>query len=779
MCGIRGVAAFAANPLEGAVLAFEAQDKANPPPSGAVVVVGSSTIQIWSSITADLWPLTIISRGLGGSTADDIDYYLERIALAYRPRAVVLYEGDNDIGDGRTPQYVANRIAGIMGRITARYPGSRVYVVSIKPSVARWGLWPQMTQANQLLASFCNTDARYTFIDISAALLGSNGQPRPEYYITGGLHLSTAGYRAWTGVIRPVLIAQQSIPVPTDFTAPAMPTGLHATAGAPDRVDLNWYASSDYGSGLGGYGIYRNGTLIATSTTPSFSDYSVAPNTYYTYAVNAFDRAASGPNQSAQSFPAGVATPPDATPLPTITLTANPMTVTTGGISQLSWSSTNASSCTAAGGWDGSKGTSGAATTAALSANTTFQLSCGGPGGNATATIQVEVTAPPPPTVTLTASPMSAVSGSAVQLSWSSTNASSCTATGGWSGSKGTSGVATTAALSANTAFQLNCSGEGGSATATVQVAVTEPPPPPPPLPPVPTLTLTVSDATVPSGSAVQLSWSSTNASSCTATGGWSGSKDTSGATTTAALSADTAFQLNCSGEGGSATATVQVTVTEPPPPPPPEPTLTFTASDATVPSGGAVQLSWSSTDASSCTASGSWSGAKESSGTETSPALLNPATFTLACQGPGGTTTRAIDVAVTRPVPTVTISAAPASVTAGGRSQLSWTARDADSCEATGDWTGAKALAGAEQTDALSGDARFGLNCTGGGGSSSATVAVVVSAAPTALAPVIVTASSSGGGGGVTSMELMALLVLATARRKRHRQSKGIWPAQ
>jgi lysophospholipase L1-like esterase len=915
LCAIWGVAAFADNPLEGAVLAFEAQDKTNPPPVGAVVVAGSSTIALWSSITADLSPLTIISRGLGGSTADDLDYYLERIVLVYKPRAVVLYEGDNDIALGKTPQYVANRIAGIMGRITARYPNTRVYVISIKPSVARWGLWPQMTQANQLLASFCNTDVRYTFIDISAVLLGSNGQPKPEYYVTGGLHLSTAGYQAWTSVIRPVLIAQQAIPVPTDFTAPTMPTGLQATAGAPNRVDMYWNASSDYGSGLGGYGIYRNATLIATSTTPNFSDYSVAPNSFYTYAVNAFDRAASGPNQSVQSFSVGVTTPVDATPRPTITLTANPLTVTTGQSSQLSWSSTNARSCSATGGWSGNKGTSGTATSAALSTNTTFQLSCTGPGGNATATISVVVT-PPLPTVTLTASPASVVKGSTAQLAWSSTNATSCTATGGWSGSKGTSGTATSAALSANTTFQLSCSGAGGNAAASAQVVVTEPLPTvtlaaspasvvrgstvqlswsstdatsctatggwsgskstagtattaalsanttfqlscsgaggnaaasaqvvvtePPPLP---TLTLSASPGSVVSGSTVQLSWNSTNATSCTATGGWSGSKSTGGTATTAALSANTIFQLSCSGEGGSVSATAQVLVTEPPPPPPtvtlsaspgsvvsgstvqlawssanassctatggwsgnkassgaaateslsanttfqlncggpggnatataqvivteppPLPTLTLSASPGSVVRGSTTQLSWSSANAASCTATGGWSGAKESSGTETSPALLNPVTFTLACQGAGGTVTRAIDVAVTPPVPIVTISATPASVTAGGRSQLSWTTKDADTCEATGGWTGAKSLAGDEQTAALSGAASFGLKCTGGGGSSSATVTVTVSTAPTSLEPVTVTASSSGGGGGTSSLELMALLVLSIA---------------
>ncbi|MEO8307654.1 MAG: GDSL-type esterase/lipase family protein [Pseudomonadota bacterium] len=747
------------------MLAYEAQDQTNPPPTGAVVVTGSSTIQLWTTINADLSPLTIISRGLGGSTADDIDYYLERMVLVYRPRAVVLYEGDNDIGTGATPQYVANRIAGIMGRITARYPNVRVYVISIKPSVARWSLWPQMTQANQLLEAFCNTDARYTFIDISLALLGGNGQPKPEYYVTGGLHLNTAGYQAWTSVIRPVLISQQSIPLPSDFIAPAMPTNLHATAGAPNRVDLYWNASSDNSSGLGGYGIYRNGALIATSTTPNFSDYSAAPNNFYSYAVNAFDRATSGPNLSGYATAVGVSTPPDATPAPTIALTATPPSIVTGSTAQLSWSSTNATSCTASGGWSGNKSTSGSATTAALSSTTTFGLNCSGPGGSGSATTLVTVTAPVP-TVSLSANPTSIVSGSTTQLSWSSSNATSCTASGDWSGTKGASGTATTAAISTNSTFVLTCSGSGGNASATTAVMVAVPPP---------TVSLSANPTSIVSGNTTQLSWSSSNATSCTASGGWSGTKGTSGTATTVALSATTSFGLNCSGAGGNATATTQVNVTAPPPPqaPPPPPTVTLTSSAATVIRGGTIQLSWTATNVQSCIATGSWSGTKDITGTETSSAIQGPATFTLVCQGPAGTSTGAVDVAVTQPPPTVTISASPTTLDAGGRAQLTWSTTDADSCVAIGDWSGTKTPSGVEQTAALSADAHLGLNCTGTGGSSSASVAVTVkvSAAVAPLPAVTVTAPPSGGGGAVGLRELCALVVFVAALRLRKRR--------
>ncbi|MDB5169086.1 MAG: glycosyl hydrolase [Candidatus Saccharibacteria bacterium] len=84
--------------------------------------------------------------------------------------------------------------------------------------------------------------------------------------------------------------------------------------------------------------------------------------------------------------------------------------------------------------------------------------------------------AAPAPTVSFSASPTSVVSGSASTLAWSSTNATSCTATGSWSGSKATAGSASTGAVTANSSYGLSCTGSGGTASANATVTVTAPP---------------------------------------------------------------------------------------------------------------------------------------------------------------------------------------------------------------------------------------------------------------------------------------------------------------
>jgi hypothetical protein len=81
-------------------------------------------------------------------------------------------------------------------------------------------------------------------------------------------------------------------------------------------------------------------------------------------------------------------------------------------------------------------------------------------------------TSPPPPTVTLAAASSSVNAGGTTGLTWSSTNATGCTASGGWSGTRATSGTATTAALTADTVFSLSCTGAGGSASTSVTVTI-------------------------------------------------------------------------------------------------------------------------------------------------------------------------------------------------------------------------------------------------------------------------------------------------------------------
>ena len=84
-------------------------------------------------------------------------------------------------------------------------------------------------------------------------------------------------------------------------------------------------------------------------------------------------------------------------PAVTVSLKSDVTTVASGGVAHLTWTSENATDCTASGGWTGTQILNGGATSSALTANTTFTLTCNGAGGlSDTQSVSVTVTAPPP-----------------------------------------------------------------------------------------------------------------------------------------------------------------------------------------------------------------------------------------------------------------------------------------------------------------------------------------------------------------------------------------------
>ena len=82
---------------------------------------------------------------------------------------------------------------------------TRVVVLSIKPSVARWTLWDQMQKTNALLADAVKRNPRWEFVDVGTCLMDPDGKPRAELLAKDGLHLNPEGYALWASVVRPVL----------------------------------------------------------------------------------------------------------------------------------------------------------------------------------------------------------------------------------------------------------------------------------------------------------------------------------------------------------------------------------------------------------------------------------------------------------------------------------------------------------------------------------------------------------------------------------------------
>jgi len=267
---------------------------------------------------------------------------------------------------------------------------------------------------------------------------------------------------------------------------------------------------------------------------------------------------------------------------PTVDIRANnsdgPIIIATNSSAVLTWSSSNVASCTASGSWGGSKSTSGNMSSPLITSSSTFTITCTGSNGtasdsvivNSTGTISVDIKA------NNSDGPINVDNNTVTNLSWTSLNASSCTASGNWSGSKTAANsealpthqnASGTIATKTYTITCTNAAGSSATDTVTVNVSAT---------PYVPTVTLKINDTynsatpfvVIQTGTASQfssqftLSWVSTSSTSCTASGAWSGAKDLvayENKTVTigsgdAVQDYDKRFTITCTGPGGSAT---------------------------------------------------------------------------------------------------------------------------------------------------------------------------------------------------------------------------------
>jgi lysophospholipase L1-like esterase len=196
--------------FESEIAAYEQQDRIHPPEPGGIVFTGSSSIRFWESLADDMKPLHAINRGFGGSQLFQVNQYASRIVIPYRPRAIVLYAGENDMSwpANKSGETVLADFQQFVKLIHTALPGTWILYISMKPDPLRWGNWPALARANKMIEDFCRTQDGVLFIDVSAAMLDAQGKPRRELFRSDGLHMNAQGYALWTSFIKPVLLSR-------------------------------------------------------------------------------------------------------------------------------------------------------------------------------------------------------------------------------------------------------------------------------------------------------------------------------------------------------------------------------------------------------------------------------------------------------------------------------------------------------------------------------------------------------------------------------------------
>lgn len=176
---------------------FEAQDRLNFPPPNATVFVGSSSIKGWDNIK-DYFPgKEIIQRGFGGSMASDVLIYINRIVLPYKPSSIVYYEGDNDIAKGFSQEEIISNMDSFINIVHKNLPETKVYILTPKPSFARFHLLNKYINLNKAICNLCNKYLFASCIDVASPMFDEKGNLRKDIFIEDGLHLNEKGYKIW------------------------------------------------------------------------------------------------------------------------------------------------------------------------------------------------------------------------------------------------------------------------------------------------------------------------------------------------------------------------------------------------------------------------------------------------------------------------------------------------------------------------------------------------------------------------------------------------------
>jgi lysophospholipase L1-like esterase len=179
-----------------------------------VVFTGSSSIRLWDGLRDSFPGVQIINTGFGGSQASDLLFYLDTLVLKYKPSKVFIYEGDNDLAEGKRPGQVVRTKELIISGIHRAFPEAEVVLIAAKPSISRWRLRGKYRRYNRKLQRMARKQDLIEFADIWRPMLKDGRVLQKQLFIEDGLHMNASGYVIWLEVIRPYLIPnnEESIP---------------------------------------------------------------------------------------------------------------------------------------------------------------------------------------------------------------------------------------------------------------------------------------------------------------------------------------------------------------------------------------------------------------------------------------------------------------------------------------------------------------------------------------------------------------------------------------
>ncbi len=190
--------------FDDAIQSFIKYDQKNAFPEDPILFAGSSSIRMWMS--HDAFPdLPIINRGFGGAHISDVNFFIYDVVMKYSPKIIVFYCGDNDIAGKKSPEQVLSDYKTFVETVHKKFPKTKIVYVPIKPSIARWDMWPTMETTNKMIKDYSDESKSLYYVDIATPMFGKDGKPMQDLFMDDGLHLNEKGYELWNSIVGPLL----------------------------------------------------------------------------------------------------------------------------------------------------------------------------------------------------------------------------------------------------------------------------------------------------------------------------------------------------------------------------------------------------------------------------------------------------------------------------------------------------------------------------------------------------------------------------------------------
>ncbi len=568
--------------------------------------------------------------------------------------------------DGRT---FAQNISGFYSLLTTHSNVSTSHDYLSKPwGIAEWSArntteTQGVTYFNQAKSTvesnqFSNLKLYLTFDDV-----GPEGNENRVAYAKGSVY-SQAKADAYRDYARSAAFLDGATSPPPGDTVPPTVSVSSPGSGSTVAGTITVSANASDNVGVTEVKLWVDGTILKDDKNGSDGwNVSWATNTVsngsHTIKVVAFDSA----GNSATATSAVVVNNAGA---PVISsFSASPTPIAVGATSTLTWSTTNANTCSVTPG--GPINTTAVSwQTGALSATTTFSLSCTGAGGTVSKSVTVSIV-PPPLIVYFQSSPSTITVGNSASLVWNVSYTTGCSITpGGPINTNSTSWQTLTQPFAGTITYTLTCKNAVGQTTSTTTKLTVNP------AATAPTnVVLSANPTSITPNQSLMLSWVSVGSSSCTLNPGNYTASGSTSSTTITNLTTTTTYSVTCSNNAGSTTSnSVKITVSSAPVVQPPLIT-SLTATPEAVGTGGTSVIEWSTSNVivDGCSLAPSPLSGTSSNGEWTTPPLIASTSYTLTCKNSANTAvSKSVSVLVNgQAAPTAPAPTAPEDITSGG----------------------------------------------------------------------------------------------------------------